>query len=137
MLNQNSMNVVILFDGVCNFCNRTVNLLIKHDQSGVLKYSPNQSIVGQKMAKEFEIDSQTIKTVIVIINGKVYFKTDAIIEIAKLLSGWPRIFSLLKFIPKPIRDFFYDIFAKYRYTLFGKKSHCMLPDLSVKDRFLL
>ncbi len=131
------MNVVILFDGVCNFCNRTVNLMIKYDQFRVLKFSPNQSVAGQKMAKEFEIDTQAIKTVIAIIEGKVYFKTDAIIEISKRLSGWPRIFSLLKFIPKPIRDFFYDIFAKYRYTLFGKKPHCMLPDLSVKDRFLL
>lgn len=131
------MNVVILFDGVCNFCNRTVNLMIKYDQFRVLKFSPNQSVAGQKMAKEFEIDTQAIKTVIAIIEGKVYFKTDAIIEISKRLSGWPRIFSLLKFIPKPIRDFFYDIFAKYRYTIFGKKPHCMLPDLSVKDRFLL
>lgn len=131
------MNVVILFDGVCNFCNRTVNLMINYDQFRVLKFSPNQSVAGQKMAKEFEIDTQAIKTVIAIIEGKVYFKTDAIIEISKRLSGWPRIFSLLKFIPKPIRDFFYDIFAKYRYTLFGKKPHCMLPDLSVKDRFLL
>ena len=131
------MNVVILFDGVCNFCNRTVNLMIKYDQSRVLKFSPNQSFAGQKMAKELDLDTQAIKTVIAIIEGKVYFKTDAIIEISKRLSGWPRIFSLLKFIPKPIRDFFYDIFAKYRYTLFGKKSHCMLPDLSVKDRFLL
>ncbi len=131
------MKVVILFDGVCNFCNRTVNLMIKYDQFRVLKFSPNQSVAGQKMAKEFEIDFQAIKTVIAIIEGKVYFKTDAIIEISKRLSGWPRIFSLLKFIPKPIRDFFYDIFAKYRYTIFGKKPHCMLPDLSVKDRFLL
>lgn len=131
------MNVVILFDGVCNFCNRTVNLMIKHNQSGVLKFSPNQSVAGQKMAKEFEIDIQSMKTVIAIIEGKVYFKTDAIIEIAKRLTGWPRIFSLLKFIPKPIRDFFYDIFAKYRYRLFGKKPHCMLPDQSVKDSFLL
>lgn len=131
------MKVVILFDGVCNFCNRTVNLMIKYDQFRVLKFSPNQSVAGQKMAKEFEIDIQAIKTVIAIIEGKVYFKTDAIIEISKRLSGWPRIFSLLKFIPKPIRDFFYDIFAKYRYTIFGKKPHCMLPDLSVKDRFLL
>ena len=131
------MKVVILFDGVCNFCNRTVNLMIKYDQFRVLKFSPNQSVAGQKMAKEFEIDTQAIKTVIAIIEGKVYFKTDAIIEISKRLSGWPRIFSLLKFIPKPIRDFFYDIFAKYRYTIFGKKPHCMLPDLSVKDRFLL
>lgn len=131
------MNVVILFDGVCNFCNCTVNLMIKYDQLGVLKFSPNQSTAGQKMVKDFEIDIQTIKTVIAIIDDKVYFKTDAIIEIAKRLSGWPRIFSLLKFIPKPFRDFFYDIFAKYRYTLFGKKTQCMLPDLSVKDRFLL
>jgi predicted DCC family thiol-disulfide oxidoreductase YuxK len=111
--------------------------MIKYDQFRVLKFSPNQSVAGQKMAKEFEIDFQAIKTVIAIIEGKVYFKTDAIIEISKRLSGWPRIFSLLKFIPKPIRDFFYDIFAKYRYTIFGKKPHCMLPDLSVKDRFLL
>lgn len=131
------MNVVILFDGVCNFCNRTVNLMIKYDQFRVLKFSPNQSVAGQKMAKELELNTQAIKTVIAIIEGKVYFKTDAIIEISKRLSGWPRIFSLLKFIPKPIRDFFYDIFAKYRYTIFGKKPHCMLPDLSVKDRFLL
>jgi predicted DCC family thiol-disulfide oxidoreductase YuxK len=74
--------------------------------------------------------------VILIDNEKVYTKTDAVIQIAKQLSGWPRLLMGLKIVPKFFRDFGYDLIAKNRYALFGKKDSCRMPNESERNRFL-
>ena len=84
----------------------------------------------------FGLEENAIASVILIDQEKVYTKTDAVIQIAKHLSGWPNLFRLLKFIPKPMRDFAYDLIAKNRYALFGKMEKCRIPDASMRHRFL-
>ena len=127
---------IILFDGICNFCNRTINFILKHDQDAYFQFAASQSNAGKDILQQFGLDQKASASVILIDNEKVYTKTDAVIQIAKHLSGWPKLFRLLKFIPKPIRDFGYDLIAKNRYTLFGKKASCMIPDASIRHRFL-
>jgi predicted DCC family thiol-disulfide oxidoreductase YuxK len=127
---------IILFDGVCNFCNRTVNIILKYDQDGHFKFAPSQSIGGIGVLQKFNLNQTSTASVILIENDKVYTKTDAVIQIATHLKGWPRLFSIIKFIPKPIRDFGYDLVAKNRYTLFGKRETCRIPDESTRHRFL-
>jgi predicted DCC family thiol-disulfide oxidoreductase YuxK len=128
--------LIILFDGVCNFCNRTVNIILKHDQDAHFQFAPSQSTAGINLLQQFKLDQKAGASVILIDNDKVYTKTDAVIQIATHLKGWPRLFSFIKFIPRPIRDFAYDLVAKNRYTLFGKMETCRIPEESIRHRFL-
>ena len=130
------MQKTIIFDGVCNFCNRTVNTILKYDKQAFFQFAPSQSSAAMQRFQALSIDQTSIDSVILIDNEKLYTKTDAVIQIAMQLSGWPKLFRLLKFIPKPIRDFGYDLIANNRYRLFGKKDNCMIPDASVRHRFL-
>ena len=127
---------IILFDGVCNFCNRTINIILKYDKQAYFQFAASQSIAAMGIMQAFKIEQIAIASVILIDQEKVYTKTDAVIQIANRLSGWPKSFRLLKFIPKPMRDFAYDLIAKNRYALFGKKDICMIPEPSMRHRFL-
>jgi predicted DCC family thiol-disulfide oxidoreductase YuxK len=127
---------IILFDGVCNFCNRTINIILKYDKGAHFKLAASQSIAGINILQEFKLDQKAFASVILIDNEKVYTKTDAVVQIATHLNGWPKLFRLIKFIPKPIRDFGYDLIAKNRYALFGKRATCRIPEASERNRFL-
>lgn len=127
---------IILFDGVCNFCNRTINIILKHDKDAHFQFAPSQSTAGKDILQQFGLEQNGKSSVILIDNEKLYTKTDAVIQIATHLKGWPRLFRFIKFIPKPIRDFGYDLIAKNRYAIFGKKASCMIPDASIRHRFL-
>ena len=127
---------IILFGGVCNFCNRTINIILKYDKQAYFQFAASQSIAAMGIMQAFKIEQIAIASVILIDQEKVYTKTDAVIQIANRLSGWPKLFRLLKFIPKPMRDFAYDLIAKNRYALFGKKDDCMIPEPSMRHRFL-
>jgi predicted DCC family thiol-disulfide oxidoreductase YuxK len=127
---------IILFDGVCNFCNRSINIILDHDQDAHFQFAPSQSTAGKDILQQFGLDQKASASVILIDNEKVYTKTDAVIQIATHLKGWPSLFSIIKFIPKPIRDFAYDLVAKNRYAIFGKRETCRIPDESIRHRFL-
>ena len=127
---------IILFDGFCNFCNRTINIILKHDKDSYFKFAPSQSNAGIDILQQFDLDQKASASVILIDNEKVYTKTDAVVQIATHLNGWPKLFRLIKFIPKPIRDFGYDLIAKNRYALFGKRATCRIPEASERNRFL-
>ena len=127
---------IILFDGICNFCNRTINIILKYDTQAYFQFAPSQSTAGKDILQQFKLDQKASASVILIDNEKVYTKTDAVILIATHLKGWPRLFRLLKFIPKPIRDFGYDLIAKNRYAIFGERETCRIPEESIRHRFL-
>jgi predicted DCC family thiol-disulfide oxidoreductase YuxK len=128
------MNIV-LFDGVCNLCNSTVLFLIKHDTNNQLKFSAQQTEVGQKLLRSQHIGDDK-NSVILISENKVYYKSDAIIEIAKMLTGWPKILQYSKVFPKWLRNAVYDLVAKNRYRIFGKRNECAVPSASNKERFI-
>ncbi len=136
MTQSNNFMPIILFDGVCNFCNRTVNVIIEHDKAVKFQFAASQTQAGINILQKFRLDQKASASVILIDNDKVYTKTDAVIQIAQQLTGWPRLFIGLKFIPKFLRDFGYDLIAKNRYTLFGKRVTCRMPEASERHRFL-
>lgn len=137
MTQSNNFMPIILFDGVCNFCNRTVNIIIEHDKAAKFQFAASQTQAGINTLQQFKLDQKASASVILIDNDKVYTKTDAVIQIAQQLTGWPRLFIGLKFIPKFLRDFGYDLIAKNRYTLFGKRATCRIPVASERHRFLV
>jgi predicted DCC family thiol-disulfide oxidoreductase YuxK len=128
------MNIV-LFDGVCNLCNSTVLFLIKHDVNNQLKFSAQQTEAGKNIMLQNNIATNN-SSVIFIKETKVYDKSDAIIEISKLLTGWPSILKYGKIFPKWLRNFIYDLIAKNRYRIFGKRNECAIPSEANKVKFL-
>lgn len=129
------MNKIILFDGECNFCDRSVQFIIKRDPEGYYKFASLQSGTGQKILKECSVPDN-IDSFILIDNNRYYSKSSAALRICKNLKGLWKLFYFLLIVPRPIRDFFYDIIAKNRHKWFGKKESCLLPSPDIRERFL-
>jgi predicted DCC family thiol-disulfide oxidoreductase YuxK len=129
------MNIV-LFDGECNFCNASVKVIIKYDKEDRIKFASQQSDIGKKMMLENRYFNNPLDTIIFISANKIYTKTDAIIEICKLLKGFPKVILIIGLIPKKIRDYLYSLFSKYRYNLFGKRSECLIPTSEIRSKFI-
>lgn len=134
------MGAIVLFDGVCNFCNGTVNFIIEHDKAGYFKFAPLQSDAGEELADEYGIAAESTNgspdSVILIEDGVVYTHSTAVLRIARHLErpwSWLTPFEI---IPAFIRDGLYKLFANYRYRLFGKMDQCMIPTPGVRQRFL-
>ena len=126
---------IILFDGVCNLCSSTVSFLIKYDKNNIFKFAASQTNAGENIIRQYSILNEG-KSVIFIKDDIVFYKSDAIIEIAKQIKGWPRIFKYASLFPKFLRDGVYNLIAKNRYSLFGKKETCMVPTEEDRNRFL-
>lgn len=123
-----STRVIVYFDGVCGLCNRFVDFLLKHDKSKSLKLAPLQN---SKFKNQTNFDS-----VVLSINDKEYFKSEAAIRaIAALGGGW-NVTLMLLVIPKVIRDSVYGVIARNRYKLFGKKDVCRIPTPEERERFI-
>ena len=127
---------IIIFDGVCNFCNGAINFIIKHDPKEVFLFTPMQSDLARSLIDEHQITNVGIDTFLLIKNDNTYIWTDAALEITKDLNGYWYFFNAMRIIPRSIRDFLYKAFARNRYSLFGKRDHCMTPTPSIKDRFI-
>ena len=126
---------LILFDGVCNLCNASVRFIISKDKSNKFQFTNLQSEYALKKLCEFNLEA--IPDSLVLISGQnIYFKSDAIIEIIRSFSKPWHVFLIFKYLPKSLRDFFYDLIAKYRYKLFGKRDTCIIPEKSISDRFI-
>jgi predicted DCC family thiol-disulfide oxidoreductase YuxK len=129
------MERVVLFDGVCNFCNGAVNFIIRHDPEKRFRFAPLQSEFGEQMRAKFDIGDE-VDSIVLIDGGKAYLHSTAGLKLAKGLGfPWSLGYAFI-IVPSPIRDWFYKLFAKYRYKLFGKKDVCMIPTPEVRERFL-
>ena len=127
---------IILFDGVCNYCNDKINFIIKNDKQDVFRFVALQSETGQKIIKHLGIDS-SIDSIILYEPGYAYFiKSEAVFRIIKHLSSAVKLLLIFNFIPTSIKNIFYDIIARNRYNWYGKKDSCMLPTEDVKSKFI-
>lgn len=129
------MSSIVLFDGVCNFCNGAVNFIIRHDRDGRFKFAPLQSTFGAELKSEFGIGDD-VDSIVLIEDRQAFTHSAAALRIARGLGGvWSLGYALI-ILPRPVRDWLYRLFAKYRYSLFGRKDVCMVPTPEVKARFL-
>ena len=129
------MDRIVLFDGVCNFCNGAVNFIIRHDADKKFRFTPLQSEIGQQLRAKFNI-GEDVDSIILIENDKAYLHSTAGLRVAKGLGGiWSLGYGFI-IVPAFIRDWAYKLFAKYRYRLFGRQDACMLPTPDVRTRFL-
>ena len=134
-MNTESKHKIILFDGVCNLCNTSVNFVIKNDKKGVFRFAPIQTNFGESTLKKYHINTNDTDSIILIDEDIHYIKSTAALYIAKELSGaYPLLFCFM-IVPKFIRNWIYDLVAKNRYKWFGKKESCMIPTPELKNKF--
>ncbi len=127
---------LILFDGVCNFCNSSVNFIIKNDKTDHFRFLPLQSERGKKIVAEYNLDPENLQTVILLEQGRIYTRSTAALRIARKLSGGWKLMYGFVIVPSVVRDFFYNIIARNRYKWWGQRDSCMIPTPEVKRKFL-
>lgn len=127
---------IVLFDGVCNFCNSSVNFIIRKDNKDHFRFLPLQSEKGKSIVTRFKLDPENLQTVILLENGKIYTRSTAALRVVKRLRGGWKLMYAFVIVPPVVRDFFYNIIAKNRYRWWGKREACMVPTPRVKKKFL-
>lgn len=127
---------IVLFDGVCNLCSGAVQFILKHEKKDSLKFASLQSDIGKDILEHYHIDPKRTDSIVYVENESAYVKSQAILKIARHLKYPYRMFSFFGFIPTSIANWKYDLVARYRYKLFGKKDECWLPQPGWKERFL-
>ena len=127
---------VILFDGVCNFCNSAVNFTIKRDKKALIQFAPLQSEKGRLFLRQYNLPIAEMKSFVFIEEGKAYTQSTAALKVCRHLSGlWSLCYGFI-IVPKFIRDGLYNWIAKNRYKWFGVREQCMIPTPEVRKRFL-
>jgi predicted DCC family thiol-disulfide oxidoreductase YuxK len=127
---------IILFDGVCNFCNWSVQFVMDRDSQKQFYFASLQSDTGQALLERFGLKDADIDSVVFIDGDKAYVKSSAALKIAGQLDGWVKVIGVFRIIPSFISDFVYDIIAANRYRWFGKREHCMIPTTEQRAQFL-
>ena len=131
-----SSQPIILFDGICNLCNRAVNFIIKRNKKSRIQFAALQTNSGKQLLEQFNLPTQSINSLILIEKGIVYTQSTAVLKICKHLNGlWPLLYGLI-IVPKFIRNGIYQLIATNRYQCFGKQEKCMVPSPELSDRFL-
>lgn len=125
----------VIFDGVCNLCNATVDFLLRHDRTGTLRFGSFQSREGADLLAQYGVFTAP-ETVYFIENNTLYIESDAIFRLTRYLSwGW-RLLNVTRIVPKPLRNAIYRWISRNRYRWFGKRSSCRLPTPAESSRFL-
>tara|TARA_B100000900_G_scaffold270741_1_gene231193 strand:+ start:53 stop:463 length:411 start_codon:yes stop_codon:yes gene_type:complete len=135
-MSSNDLKKIILFDGVCNLCNKSVNFIIKYDRVDHFRFASIQSEAGKKIIKKYSIDINKNDSIILIANKNISYRSNAVFTILFYLKTIWRILLIFSVLPSPIRDLFYRIIAKSRYKFFGKNDICMTPNEDIKSKFL-
>lgn len=131
----NSDKPVILFDGICNLCNNSVQFVIKRDPEGIFKYASLQSDFGQQLLKEFNLPADKFNSFILFQDHKIYTRSTGALKMLAQLKGW-KWASIFFIVPRFIRDGIYNFISKYRYSWFGKREECIIPTQELKARFI-
>ena len=130
------VNPVVLFDGVCNLCNGSVQFIIKRDKAGKFLFAALQSQYGQAQLDQLGISSTSLQSIVLIKGDQFYQRSNAVLEIAKMLGGLWSLLYVFKIVPAFVRDWIYNGIANNRYKLFGRQDQCMIPTPALKARFL-
>ncbi|MGX5609009.1 thiol-disulfide oxidoreductase DCC family protein [Bacillus cereus] len=126
---------IVLFDGECNVCDRSVQFIIKRDPIGLFKFASLQSDIGKELLNKYNAPND-LSSLVLIENNNCYLKSSAALRVSRNLKGAWKLLYFLLVVPKPLRDYLYSVIAKNRYKWFGKKDSCMLPSPEIRKRFL-
>ncbi len=126
---------VILFDGVCNLCNASVQFIIKHDTKKQFRFASLQSNLGEKTLRHFNLPANEFNSFILLDKSKIYTKSEGALRVAKELKGVSCLLYAFIIVPRFLRDSVYSLIARNRYKWFGKKDACMTPTPELKNLF--
>ena len=128
---------LILFDGVCNLCNNTVQYVIKHDDKDRFRFAALQSEIGQSIIDKYQIDTSKVDSILLYSEKHgLKIKSTAALHIAQHLGFPDRLLSIFLIVPPFIRNWVYDFVAKNRYKWYGQREECMIPTPELKSKFL-
>ena len=140
MRDDDARGPVLLYDGVCGFCNGAVQMVLRHDRRGTLRFASLQSDYGLAVAARHPelsgIDSVVFLETLEGGGERVFVRSDAALRVVSHLGGAWKLLLVARLVPRRARDFFYDLFARNRYKLFGKYDSCLLPPAEVRSRFI-
>lgn len=134
--NMTERHGIILFDGVCNLCNRSINFIIRKDKKDYFRFAPLQSEIGKSLLGKYHLSFRENESVILIEPENAYRKSDAACRVLKHLPGIWKMLSWSIIVPKPIRDSIYDYIASHRYHWFGRRNTCRIPSPEEAVKFL-
>jgi len=139
-MNPNGVNEasprIVLYDGVCKLCRGWVNFIIRHDHKHQVRLCAVQTQTGRDLLIKAGLSPDNINTIVLMEEGKVYFRAEAIFRVMKQLPLPWRCFSVLRFLPGALSNFCYDMIAKNRYRLFGRYNDYQQPQADHPERFL-
>ncbi len=127
---------IILFDGICNLCNGSVQYVIRHDPAALFRFASLQSESGRQLLKNLGLPQNNFNSFVLIQNGRAFTQSTAALNVAKQLKGFSKLIYGFIIVPPFIRNRVYKIIAKNRYKWFGERDHCMIPTPELKSRFL-
>jgi len=127
---------IVLFDGVCNFCNTSINFTIKHDTQNYFVFAPLQSEKGKELLRNYNLDKAEMNSFVLIENNKAYTKSTASLRLIKHFNRlYPLLYGFI-IVPRFVRDAVYDYVSRNRYQWFGKSETCMVPNEEMKKKFI-
>lgn len=128
---------IILFDGVCNLCNTSINYVIDHDKQDIFRFVSLQSDLGETIQEYLGIENKSLDTIILYVPNEAYYiKSTAAIKIINEFLGFWKLMQVFLILPSPIRDLVYNYIAKNRYKWYGKQESCRIPTPELKAKFL-
>jgi len=133
------MNVkqpIVLYDGFCSVCSFFVRIILKYEREPNIYFASLHSLYSKTILSEFNLDIKNLNTVVFIVDDNIYIKSSALFKIATYLKFPLSGFRYLKIIPLVVSDFLYDVVAKYRFKVLGKRSSCFVPDEFNRSRFI-
>ncbi len=127
---------LILFDGVCNLCNASVQFVIRHDSAAKFRFAAIQSEIGREIFQRHGLDPANLQTFVFITDGRIFLRSDAAIEVVARFGGAWKLLRVFSLVPRSVRDAIYSFIAQNRYRWFGRQEVCMIPTPEIKERFL-
>ncbi len=124
---------LVLFDGVCNLCNKSVQFIVRHDPGERFVFASIQSPFGQHMIRKFGLEKED--SIILIRGNKSFIRSTAVLEIARYLKGMKYLYGFI-IVPAFLRNLIYRFISRVRYRWFGKREECMIPDPTLNRRFI-
>jgi predicted DCC family thiol-disulfide oxidoreductase YuxK len=127
---------IVLFDGLCNVCDSSVQAILKRDREGVFRFASLQGRFGQETLKRMGMPTSELETLVLLEGGTSYLRSTAVLRILRRLGGFWSAFYIFRLVPVSLRDAAYRLFARHRHRLFGRRAECRIPLSEQRERFI-
>jgi len=138
--------LLVVFDGHCGLCNRSVRWFLKRDGKDRLRFAPSDSAQVAALLQRHGLDAATAaegpSSILVVLEAegpgeRVLARSEAVLALlAELPKPWPAVGGCVRLIPRSLRDVAYRLIARWRYRIWGRLESCPIPTAADRERFL-